>query len=415
MSNSFETNRVMQGEVIDGRSVVERSVVEPSAAMVAKLPITIRLATEADLPLIDKMQKAHSKELGFLPTQALVGKVKLGQVLVAEVDSGELIVDRQEQAGGASLSALNQQRSTVLVGYLIAADRYFKRDEVGYITQINVLPEYRRHLVAAQLLQYQFDRSATGCKLYCCWCAQDLKANEFWESMGFVPIAFRNGANGKGKKVAGKAGRLPGKAGRLPGKAGRLPRVHIFWQKRIRPGDTTTMWWYPSQTGGGELREDRLVFPVMPGTNWREVEAIVLPEEELNGDRCNLLEEKVAVKRVVKRVVKKVVEVQERPPHVHKGGFWFARKEEREVEVEEEVEVMEATPKVKINPRLLELARELRDQWSDRVAGQIASGRGKHDVVKLAFSSASNQLSAKLLDFDQTGSAQDVEEDRVAA
>ena len=48
------------------------------------------------------------------------------------------------------------------VGYLIASDRYFKRDEVGYVTQMNVSLNYRRSLVAATLLQGQFDRSAYG-------------------------------------------------------------------------------------------------------------------------------------------------------------------------------------------------------------------------------------------------------------
>jgi hypothetical protein len=36
----------------------------------------------------------------------------------------------------------------------------------------------------------------------------------------------------------------------------------------------STPWWYPSQTGGGELRADRLVFPIMPGVSWREVRAV---------------------------------------------------------------------------------------------------------------------------------------------
>ena len=54
------------------------------------------------------------------------------------------------------------------VGYLIGCDRYFKRDDVGIIYAINVVPDYRRSFVAAALLKAQFDRSAYGCKLYCC-------------------------------------------------------------------------------------------------------------------------------------------------------------------------------------------------------------------------------------------------------
>ena len=74
------------------------------------------------------------------------------------------------------------------------ADQYFKRDDVGIIYQMNVLPGRQRQFIAAALLKAQFDKSAYGCKLYCCWCAQDIQANHFWEAMGFVPLAFRTGS-----------------------------------------------------------------------------------------------------------------------------------------------------------------------------------------------------------------------------
>src|ERR1051326_8634541 len=102
-----------------------------------------------------------------------------------------------------------------------------------------------------------FDRAAYGCRLFCCWCAQDLEANRFWEALGFVPLAFRAGSRGRGKNGAA--------------------RVHIFWQKRIREGDVTTPWWFPSQTTSGSIREDRLVFPIPPGTHWSDAKPIVLP------------------------------------------------------------------------------------------------------------------------------------------
>jgi hypothetical protein len=70
---------------------------------------------------------------------------------------------------------------------------------------------------------YTFDECAVWMQLYCCWCAQDIEANRFWESMGFVPLAFRAGSREEG-------------------------RVHIFWQKRIRAGDETTPYWFPAQT-----------------------------------------------------------------------------------------------------------------------------------------------------------------------
>src|SRR3954453_10027826 len=140
-----------------------------------RCPITIRPATMNDIPFIDSLQKMHTKQVGWMPTKTLEGKVGLGHVLVAE--------DATERAG-----------------YLMGNDQYFKHDDVGIIYQLNVLPGRQRSLIGAALLKAQFDRSAYGCKLYCCWCAQDLAANEFWESMGFTAIAFRTGSRTRGKR-----------------------------------------------------------------------------------------------------------------------------------------------------------------------------------------------------------------------
>ena len=128
-------------------------------------------------------------------------------------------------------------------GYVIASDRYFKRDDVGIVYQMNVVPGHQRSLIGATLLKAVFDRAAYGCKLFCCWCAQDIAANRFWQAMGFVPLAYRAGSEKKG-------------------------RVHIFWQKRIRAGDRETPWWFPAKTDAGAMREDRLVLPIPPGRRW---------------------------------------------------------------------------------------------------------------------------------------------------
>src|SRR6185369_17460665 len=103
------------------------------------------------------------------------------------------------------------------LGYAIGNDQYFKRDDVGIIYQMNVVPDRQRGLIGATLLKAMFDRAAYGCRLFCCWCAQDIQANRFWEAMGFVALAFRTGSRTRGKDGA--------------------PRVHIFWQRRIRAGD----------------------------------------------------------------------------------------------------------------------------------------------------------------------------------
>src|SRR4051794_26351516 len=171
--------------------------------------LSVRPATMEDLPFLDSLQKMHSKALGFFPRAQMEGYIRNQWVLIAE------------------------QNGTP-VGYVASRDRYLKRDELGVVYQLCVSPNVQRKLVGAALVQAVFERSAYGTKLYCCWCAQDIEANHFWESMGFVPLAFRTGS-------------------------ARKSRVHIFWQRRIRQGDTTTPYWFPSQTGGGSIREDRLV------------------------------------------------------------------------------------------------------------------------------------------------------------
>ena len=354
--------------------------------IVARVETSVRTGVLGDVPFLDRLQKAHSRELGFLPTMALEGKVKLGQVLIAE-------------AGGRA------------VGYLIAADRYCRRDEVGYVTQINVLPEVRRSLVAAALLQAQFDRSAYGCRLYCCWCAQDLKANAFWEAMGFTPIAFRTGSRTKGRDANGKP----------------VPRIHLFWQKRVRAGDTGdvtrggTPWWYPAQTAGGEMREDRLVFPIPPGVHWRDVLPVVLPETANAG-----LEPATAAAlpsaalpsaalpsavtsptstrapRLLKPVAPAMNASAARglrfgpPPRVI-GPIEARRTAERAAK-------LAAKEARKVDPRLTAMARELRDRWSEHV-DLVTALPGKHDVRRALAPSAERVGSISVLGSVASGPA----------
>jgi len=325
-----------------------------------RVRVNIRPGTLADIPFIDRLQKAQTREVGFLPTAALEGKIRLGEVLMAEQNEPRAL------ATGFSPAQEPIAYASGSLGYLIAADRYFKRDEIGYITQINVLPEYRRSLVAAALVQAQFDRSAYGCKLYGCWCAQDLKANEFWAAMGFTAIAFRTGSRSKGKDAAGK----------------KSPRIHIFWQKRVRADDLTTPWWYPSTTGGGELREDRLVFPIPPGVSWRDVLPAVLPNEPralaTGVDQLPVVSAQTPVMKKKSKakthLVKKLVE----PPHM-KGGLWWMIEVLVEEPVRKSKPAKPARALAPLDPRLKKMARELRDRWTEQSA-MILPGIAKHDV-----------------------------------
>jgi len=222
---------------------------------IPRCPIQVRQATEKDISFIDGLQKIHSHMVSFLQFKALEGKIKAGHVLVAEERDEETKRRRDEVksvGGESSTQSLRHSVSPSLLGYCIGQDQYSGRDDVGVIYQLNVLPLKQRHLIGATLVKAMFDRAAYGCKLFCLWCAQDIQANFFWESIGFVPLAFRTGSRAK-------------------------QRIHIYWQKRVRDGDTTTPWWFPSNTKSGMVREDRLVFPIPRGVHWRDPMPVLLP------------------------------------------------------------------------------------------------------------------------------------------
>ena len=192
---------------------------------IPRIPVTVRPATPVDLAFIDSLQKMHTKQVGWMPTKSLEQKVASGQVLIAEEVTGHssLVTCGRppEVEGPASDKGQVTSDADVRVGYCIATDRYMKREDCGIIYQVNVAPGRQRGLIGAALVRAVFDRAAYGCRLFCCWCAQDIEANRFWESLGFIPLAFRAGSREKG-------------------------RVHIFWQRRIRAGDATTPYWFPS-------------------------------------------------------------------------------------------------------------------------------------------------------------------------
>ena len=251
----------------------------------------------------------------------------------------------------------------VPVGYLIGTDQYFKHDDIGIIYQMNVAPGHQRGFVGATLLKAQFDRSAYGCRLYCCWCAQDIEANHFWEAMGFVPLAYRAGSEKK-------------------------QRIHIFWSKRIRQGDTTTPWWFPAETKGGSMMEDRLVFPIPPGTHWSDAKPIVLPRHTLDRhtidrqtQKPKLLEDGAAKKT---RAV--AVNAKARRPLC--GGLIFSAPTpivEKAGSTERAEVKRKRKEKIRNDPKFVSAARELRDRWLERVNEDPAmlESNGKYDINRM--------------------------------
>jgi N-acetylglutamate synthase-like GNAT family acetyltransferase len=308
---------------------------------IPRADVSVRDATLADVTFIDALQKRHGEQVGFMRTSWIEAKIGAGQVIVAEDSSG------------------------TPVGYCMGVDRYFKRDDVGIIHQMNVVPGKQRGFVGATLLKAMFDRAAYGCKLFSCWCAQDIEANKFWESMGFVALAYRAGSEKKA-------------------------RVHIFWQKRIRAGDNETPWWFPSQTTGGAMNEPRLVFPIPPGTHWSEAKPVILPgvmpadespavsgveRKQLTGPRAP----KVPAPRP-----------KAKPKAVARADMLFftpppAPKPACTERSRGETKPREKKPKRKNDPKLVAAARELKDRWLEHVnSGEmLIESVGKYDLTRV--------------------------------
>jgi len=374
----------------------------------AREAIRIRPGVLEDFAFIDDLQKRHKKQVGFMFKGAIEGHIEKGHVLVAEATPGSAGMSKgrmtnDEQARGEAVDSTFVDSSLDIaaqpVGYLIAVDRYLKRDELGIIYQMNIVPDYQRSLVAANLLKAQFDRSAYGCRLYCCWCAQDLAANHFWEAMGFVPLAFRTGG-GRRKKDR--------------------PRMHIFWQKRIRQGDDYP-YWFPSQTGAGAIGEDRLVLPIPPGSHWSEAKPIVLPEGPSEREETKLLEAKVSELEKARKGLRREacgLEGKARGSLAEKGkakqvksvaagGLHFgprkltadeaeaqeaedqakaAKEEAARIEAElKEAKKAARKAKKKFDPAQAAFARELKDRWLEEVAAQpglLAPSAARYDVSR---------------------------------
>lgn len=84
----------------------------------------------SDIAFIDALQKKNTKAVGFMFTKTLEGHIAKGHV--------------------------PRER----VGYCIGVDKYFKREDVGIIYQMNITPGNKRRLVAASLLKAMFDRES---------------------------------------------------------------------------------------------------------------------------------------------------------------------------------------------------------------------------------------------------------------
>ncbi len=371
--------------------------------------ISIRQAVPDDLPFLDSLQKMHSHMVGWFPKKQMESYIEGGNVLVAEDDKvtrGQ--GDKVPEADGTGRTRRPSDspchpftpspcHPPSPLGYCIGKDRYMGRDDVGIMYQVNVLPLKQRHLIGAMLVKACLERAAYGCRLFSLWCAQDLQANWFWESLGFVPLAFRTGSRGK-------------------------QRIHIFWQRTVREGDdgpNATRHWFPSQTRAGAVREDRLVFPIPPGTHWRDVKPVILPppevlaEEETKPQLPDTLPGGAPVKgrpvdslpeKPRESAARKMAVVRSRSRHLQglpagkaavmsAGGIRYVERGDYEPpEAPPEVEAPKprkkraSKPRAKHDPKHIAQARELRDRFLEEVAtGRFLPGEGceaKYDVSR---------------------------------
>jgi hypothetical protein len=368
-------------------------------------PVSVRVATMADLPFIDALQKAHSKQLGFFPRQQMEEYIANGNVLVAEsVERREWREESSEQSAPSSAlssndSLLSSSSASLLarrplplitrLGYVASRDRYLKRDELGAIFQMCVAPGNQRKFVAATLLQAVFDRAPYGCRLYCCWCAQDIEANHFWEAMGFVPLAFRTGGKVRGRQsdevTKRRSDEVEDDSAHSVTSSLRhsvtSARVHIFWQKRIRAGDTTTPYWFPSQTTGGAIGAGRIVLPIPPGTHWSDAMPIILPGSE---ERRELAEERLEPKRLPSSRTPKPGARSTKAPcrQITAGAFRFAAP--APPPTKQEKLPKPKPPRAKNDPKLIAAARELRDRWLEQVNSEsrLPQRIAKYDLRK---------------------------------
>jgi hypothetical protein len=243
------------------------------------------------------------------------------------------------------------------LGYCASRDRYLKRDELGVVYQLCVTPGAQRGLIGATLIRDVFHRAAYGCRLFCCWCAQDLEANHFWESLGFVPIAFRGGS-------------------------GKKKRVHIFWQRRIRENDTSTPWWFPAKTDQGAMREDRLVLPIPPGLRWSDPMPVLQASET---------GEPSGKSRRVRQLEGAAKDGPQEPTKKPRAGIQFGVPRAKQIVPIDPAPAPvlakppnPAPPKVVIDPQMVAKARELRDRYLEQVNGgafSLESG-GRYDVSR---------------------------------
>jgi hypothetical protein len=184
--------------------------------------------------------------------------------------------------------------------------------------------------------------------------------------------------------------------------------MHILWQRRVNADDAHP-YWYPHQTRGGSIREERLIFPLTPGESWESAKPIVLPEDcrkpaalvaaeqkQLEMAKAEKREkakqrraEREAVKQAAEPVYRTVViagklkKIRLQKPQQAQTSLAVA--EPATAGKVEKVELKKVKkPVLKHEKNAIAFCRELRDRWQQRVTQEpwMVQGRGKYDVSR---------------------------------
>jgi hypothetical protein len=119
------------------------------------------------------------------------------------------------------------------------------------------------------------------------------------------------------------------------------------------------------------MREDRVVLPIPPGTHWSDVEPLVFAQAE---SEPKAIEKLPKPRRAVKKVAEPAV-----PTSTLGSTLRFGT-----VKAVVEKPKKEPKAKVKLDPRLKEAARELKDRWLEQVNNglYLPEARGKYEVSR---------------------------------
>lgn len=338
----------MQTSLTTRSTDVEDQAIVPSM----REPFTIRVATMKDYPFIEQMQRHFNNELGFSYRSIIEKRLELGMM--------HLAVDEHD----------------VRMGFIHGNYAYSSQEQLAIVFQLAVVELHHRRLIGACLLRHFMTHAPWGNRLICCWCAQDLPANRFWEGMGFMPIAFRTGSRTR-------------------------KRIHIFWQRRTRPEDTITPLWYPKGTQGGQIAEGRVILPIPVGHHWKEDLPSLLPPEYSGSVPllANGMPDPVAMKRTPKTLPGADVTPQQRllATKIKSSVFCHAaegeivvmvggrmRKRKRPGYVAPAKDKPEAKKRRKVSDEHKDAARELRDRYLEALNEQEPVGNTKYNVSRAA-------------------------------